>query len=108
MSKFRIIHPPLGAPRANRGYDADVSTSPPKAAGSAGVVETQFLDLRQPLALDCGRTLPHVRIAYETYGALSPSRDNVVLVCHALSGDAHAAGYAKSPPAESTRDGFGA
>jgi len=109
MSKFRIIHPPLGAPRANRGYDADVSTSPPKAAaGSAGVVETQFLQLRQPLALDCGRTLPHVRIAYETYGTLSPSRDNVVLVCHALSGDAHAAGYAKSPPAESTRDGFGA
>jgi homoserine O-acetyltransferase len=39
---------------------------------------------------------------------LSPLRDNVILVCHALSGDAHAAGYAKTPPAESTRDGFGA
>ncbi len=39
---------------------------------------------------------------------LSPRRDNVILVCHALSGDAHAAGFAKTPPAESTRDGFGA
>ena len=38
----------------------------------------------------------------------SPRRDNVILVCHALSGDAHAAGFAKTPPAESTRDGFGA
>ena len=78
------------------------------AAGSVGVVETQFLDLPNPLALDCGRTLHPVRIAYETYGTLSPARDNVILVCHALSGDAHAAGFAKTPPPESTRDGFAA
>src|SRR5258708_6837370 len=78
------------------------------AAGSAGTVETRFLDLPEPLVLDCGRTLHPVRIAYETYGTLSPARDNVILVCHALSGDAHAAGYAKTPPPESTRDGFGA
>lgn len=78
------------------------------AAGSAGTVETQFLDLPEPLALDGGRTLYPVRIAYETYGTLSPARDNVILVCHALSGDAHAAGFAKTPATESTRDGFGA
>jgi homoserine O-acetyltransferase/O-succinyltransferase len=78
------------------------------AAGSAGTVETQFLDLPRPLVLDGGRTLHPVRIAFETYGTLSPARDNVILVCHALSGDAHAAGYAKTPPPESTRDGFGA
>jgi homoserine O-acetyltransferase len=71
-----------------------------------GVVETQFLDLPAPLPLDCGRTLPSVRIAYETYGRLSESRDNVILVCHALSGDAHAAGMASKPVTESTRDGF--
>jgi homoserine O-acetyltransferase/O-succinyltransferase len=80
----------------------------PASAGSVGTVETQFLDLATPLELDCGRTLDPVRIAYETYGTLSPARDNVILVCHALSGDAHAAGYAATPPAESTRDGFGA
>ena len=78
------------------------------AAGSVGTVETAFLDLPGPVRLDCGRTLHPVRIAYETYGTLSPARDNVILVCHALSGDAHAAGFSKSPVAESTRDGFGA
>jgi homoserine O-acetyltransferase len=88
---------------------ARMATSGSKAAaGSVGTVETQFLDLPTPLTLDCGRTLHPVRIAYETYGTLSPARDNVILVCHALSGDAHAAGYAKTPPPESARDGFGA
>jgi homoserine O-acetyltransferase len=75
-------------------------------AGSVGTVDTQFLDLPQPLALECGRTLHPIRIAYETYGTLSPERDNVILVCHALSGDAHAAGFATAPATESTRDGF--
>jgi homoserine O-acetyltransferase/O-succinyltransferase len=78
------------------------------AAGSAGVVETRFIDLPRPLKLDCGHTIAGVRVAYETYGTLSPNRDNVILVCHALSGDAHAAGISKTPPAETTRDGFGA
>jgi homoserine O-acetyltransferase len=85
-----------------------VTPAPKAAAGSVGTVETQFLELRHPLQLDCGRKLHPIRIAYETYGALSPARDNVILVCHALSGDAHAAGFAKTPPPESTRDGFAA
>jgi len=75
---------------------------------TVGVVETQHLDLPEPVRLDCGRDLHPVRVAYETYGTLSPRRDNVILVCHALSGDAHAAGQAKTPPPEATRDGFGA
>jgi homoserine O-acetyltransferase len=78
------------------------------AAGSVGVVETRYLDLPAPVRLDCGRALYPVRVAYETYGTLSPRRDNVILVCHALSGDAHAAGIAKAPAPGSTRDGFGA
>ena len=77
-------------------------------AGSVGTVETQFLDLPRPLGLDCGRELYPVRIAYETYGTLAPPRDNVILVCHALSGDAHAAGYSSAPAAAGTRDGFAA
>jgi homoserine O-acetyltransferase len=77
-------------------------------AGSVGSLETRFLDLPAPLRLDCGRELASVRVAYETYGALSPERDNVILVCHALSGDAHAAGFATTPPEAGTRDGFAA
>src|SRR6516162_5129805 len=78
------------------------------AAGSVGSVETQHFDLPEPVRLDCGRELHPVRVAYETYGRLSPRHDNVILVCHALSGDAHAAGFSKTPPEASTRDGFGA
>ena len=59
---------------------------------AVGTVETRYLDLPDPVRLDCGRELHPVRVAYETYGTLSPRRDNVILVCHALSGDAHAAG----------------
>src|SRR5215470_15970334 len=75
-------------------------------AGSVGTVETEYLELPKPLELDCGRQLHPIRIAYETYGTMSPARDNVILVCHALSGDAHAAGYSRVPAGESTRDGF--
>src|SRR6201994_1531634 len=78
------------------------------APGSIGPVETQYLDLPDPVALDCGRSLHPVRVAYETYGRLSPRRDNVILVCHALSGDAHAAGFSAAPVEQSTRDGFAA
>jgi homoserine O-acetyltransferase len=78
------------------------------AAGSAGTFETQFLDLPKGIRLDCGQALHPIRVAYETYGTLSASKDNAILVCHALSGDAHAAGFAKTPPVESTRDGFAA
>jgi homoserine O-acetyltransferase len=84
------------------------STLAAGSAGSVGTVETQYLDLPEPVRLDCGRDLHPVRVAYETYGTLSPQRDNVILVCHALSGDAHAAGFAKAAPDESTRDGFAA
>ncbi|GIF26548.1 homoserine O-acetyltransferase [Paractinoplanes tereljensis] len=73
-----------------------------------GSVDTRFLELPAPLPLDCGRELHSVRVAYETYGTLSPARDNVILVCHALSGDAHAAGLSSTPGEAGTRDGFAA
>lgn len=78
------------------------------ASQSVGTVETRYLDLPGPVRLDCGRSLHDVRVAYETYGELSPQRDNVILVCHALSGDAHAAGVSAVPLEGSTRDGFAA
>jgi homoserine O-acetyltransferase len=45
------------------------------------------------MTLECGRTLGPITLAYETYGELNEARDNAILVVHALSGDAHAAGY---------------
>jgi len=45
-----------------------------------------------PLELESGARLPHIRLAYESWGALSPSRDNVVLLLHALTGDSHVVG----------------
>ncbi len=51
------------------------------------------MTFEQPLELDCGRTLPSYELVYETYGELNADASNAILVCHALSGDHHAAGY---------------
>lgn len=57
-----------------------------------------FFDATHPLVMDCGRTLTSVDVAYETYGELNPNGDNAILVCHALTGSAHAAGYSSEDP----------
>jgi homoserine O-acetyltransferase/O-succinyltransferase len=54
-------------------------------------VETQLVRFPS-LDLDCGVTLTEVDVAYETYGTLNAGRSNAILVFHAFSGDAHAAG----------------
>jgi len=59
-----------------------------------GLVETRSVRVcDEGLVLDCGRRLAGITVAYEQYGALNAARDNVILVCHALSGGAHAAGW---------------
>ena len=62
-------------------------------ADSVGLVTPQTLHFDQPLKLDSGRTLPAYDLVFETYGELNAARSNAVLICHALSGDHHAAGY---------------
>jgi homoserine O-acetyltransferase len=63
---------------------------------SVGIVSPltfTFADEQRPLTLASGRTLAPVEIAYETYGRPNRDRSNAILICHALSGDHHAAGY---------------
>ena len=63
------------------------------ASNSVGIVTPQTAHFEQPFKVSCGRELPSLDIIYETYGELNAERSNAVLVCHALSGDHHAAGY---------------
>ncbi len=66
------------------------------ADDSVGFVDTKYATLFESpneLALASGEKLGPITVAYETYGELSENRDNAVYVCHALTGDAHAAGW---------------
>ena len=65
----------------------------PRDPGSVGLAKTHTITLPGPFQTDSGETLPEIHVAYETYGELSPGGDNAVLVIHALTGDAHAAGF---------------
>src|SRR5579859_429727 len=73
----------------------EIVEMPPRELRSVGVVDTQYATLFEPpheLTLVAGSKLGPIRVAYETYGALSAARDNAIFVCHALTGDAHVAG----------------
>jgi homoserine O-acetyltransferase/O-succinyltransferase len=59
---------------------------------SVGIVTTEYADFDVELQLESGRLLGPLRLAYETYGTLNARRDNAILVAHAWTGDAHAAG----------------
>ena len=60
---------------------------------SVGIVKPQKAIFDSPLQLDCGKELKKIELVYETYGSLNERKDNAVLICHALSGDHHAAGF---------------
>ncbi|MEQ8673131.1 MAG: homoserine O-acetyltransferase [Aggregatilineales bacterium] len=67
---------------------------------SVGVVDRQVLDVDVPIALRSGEILPKFTLAYETYGKLNAEKSNAILICHALSGDSHLAGYYTDDPEE--------
>jgi homoserine O-acetyltransferase len=60
---------------------------------SVGLVSPQVFRFSEPLALACGRSLAEYELVVETYGELNANCSNAVLICHALSGHHHAAGY---------------
>ncbi len=59
---------------------------------SVGIVTPHTYAFDTPFTLACGRILPNFELVVETYGTLNKSRSNAVLICHALSGNHHAAG----------------
>lgn len=75
---------------------AELIEEAPAEEQSVGLVETKFISLFEPpneLKVEDGSALGPITVAYETYGRLSPAANNAIFVCHALTGDAHAAGW---------------
>ena len=64
-----------------------------KEISSVGIIKPKTVDIKETLKLDCGKVLDGFKLIYETYGQLNPEKNNAILICHALSGDHHAAGY---------------
>ena len=60
---------------------------------SVGIVETKYYTIEEKIKFESGVEFGPITVAYETYGELNEAGDNAILVIHALTGDAHAAGY---------------
>jgi len=72
---------------------AKASSPANSAARSVGIVTPQNYHFAEPLTLECNRTLPSFDLMVETYGTLNSDHSNAILICHALSGNHHAAGF---------------
>jgi len=78
---------PNSQPHSNSSANTDSDL------GSVGVVTPQNFHFAEPLTLECNRTLPSFDLMVETYGTLNSDKSNAILICHALSGNHHAAGF---------------
>ena len=77
-----------------KNFEDDTPVSFVQSAGNTvGIVAPQKIHFATPLTLECHRTLPFFDLMIETYGTLNADHSNAVLICHALSGSHHAAGY---------------
>ncbi|MBL4795017.1 MAG: homoserine O-acetyltransferase [Pseudomonadales bacterium] len=73
-----------------------MQTNSPFPEDSVGLVKPQTMTISAPLSLECGKSLSHFDLVFETYGTLNKNKTNAVLICHALSGNQHAAGFHKA------------
>ena len=78
--------------------DVEAAPSAPAAArhlapGDVGLVAPRDFVHAEPFTFRGGQVLPGFSLRYETYGELNAARDNAIVVCHALSGDHHCAGW---------------
>ena len=78
---------PNSQPHSNSSANID------SAVGSVGIVTPQNFHFAEPLTLECNRTLPSFDLMVEIYGTLNRDKSNAILICHALSGNHHAAGF---------------
>lgn len=85
-SDDRLVSPPAGP-------DQGTSLESPATVGWTRAKTIRLVTADAPLGLELGGRLGPIDVEYETYGILSERKDNVVFVAHALSGDAHAAGW---------------
>jgi homoserine O-acetyltransferase/O-succinyltransferase len=73
--------------------DPDSIDALPAEPGEVGLVAPVDYVSDEPFTFESGRTIPGYTLRYETYGRLNAAGDNAILVCHALSGDHHCAGF---------------
>jgi len=79
-----------------------LADDPPDSPTSVGWTESQTIELfssDRPFELEAGVSIGPVVVEYEIYGELAPKRDNAVMILHALSGDAHVAGWDRNAQA---------
>ena len=80
--------------------ETEQQISPSDLSNSVGVVEPQHFVYTEGFITSGGVTLPGFELVYEAYGELNAEKNNAILICHALSGDHHAAGYHRNANGE--------
>src|SRR5512136_3024308 len=98
MSPLKSLSKKMGESPQRPGFNASAAEkgSDSEKDHNVGIVETNYFHFASPpneLTLESGEKLGPITVAYEAYGTLNDQRSNAILILHALTGDAHAAGF---------------